>query len=68
VRLPSRLGKLSFAFLETTAVIPFTILVDGVDGMAVLEGLEAPRTLLVLEIIGKRHPQSPRQFSYSMTC
>jgi len=59
VRLLLRLCKLPFAFLKTTAVIPFTILVDGINGRTVLQRLEAPRTLLVLEIDGKPHTTSP---------
>jgi hypothetical protein len=53
VRLLSRRCKLPFTLLKTTAVIPFTILVDGVNGMTALDGLEAPRTFLILEIVGK---------------
>src|SRR4029453_19346104 len=64
VRLLLCLCKLPFALLKTTAVIPFTVLVDGVNGMAVLQGLEAPRTLLVLDIVGKPHTKSPRFFSF----
>jgi hypothetical protein len=56
------LCKLPFALLKTTAVIPFTVLVYGVKGIAVLQGLEAPRTLLVLEIVGKLHKKSPGSF------
>ena len=62
VRLLSRLGKLPFALLKTTAVIPFTVLIDGVNGRAVVHRLEASRTLLVLEIVGKPHTKSPRYF------
>ena len=65
VRLLLRLCKLPFAFLKTTAVIPFTVLVYGVNGIAVLQGVEAPRTLLVLEIVGKPHTKSPRFFSFT---
>ena len=54
-----RLCKLPFAFLKTTAVIPFTVLVYGINSITVLHGLEAPRTLLVLEIAGKPHTKSP---------
>ena len=57
--MPSRLCKLPFALLKTTAVIPFTILVDGVNRMTVLNGLEAPRTFLILEIVVKAHTKSP---------
>ena len=53
--MPSRLGKLPFALLKAPAMIPVTVLVDGVKGVTVLQGLEAPRTLLVLEIVGKPH-------------
>ena len=59
VRLLLRLCKLPFALLKTTAVIPFTVLVYGVNGIAVLHGLEAPRTLLVLEIVGKLQRSLP---------
>src|SRR5215468_2947728 len=40
-------------------MIPFTILVYGINGRTVLQRLEAPRTLLVLEIVGKPHSKSP---------
>jgi len=65
VRLLLRLCKLPFAFLKTTAVIPFTVLVYGINCRTVLQGLEAPRTLLVLEIVGKPHTKSPRPFSFT---
>src|SRR5262249_16660246 len=35
---------------------------DGVNGRAVVQRLEASRTLLVLEIVGKPHTKSPRCF------
>jgi hypothetical protein len=60
VRLLSRRCKLPFALLKTTAVIPFTILIDGVNGMTVLNRLEAPCAFLILEIVGKPHTKSPR--------
>jgi hypothetical protein len=63
VRLLLRVGKLPLALLKTTAVIPFPLLVDGVNGLSVLEGLEASRTFLVLEIVGKPHTKSLRSFS-----
>ena len=56
------LCELPFALLKTTAVIPFTVLIDGVNGRAVVQRLEASRTLLVLEIVGKPHTKSPRCF------
>ena len=59
------LCELPFALLKTTAVIPFTVLIDGVNGRAVVHRLEASRTLLVLEIVGKPHTKSPRCFFYS---
>jgi len=65
VRLLLCLCELPFALLKTTAVIPFTVLIDGVNGRAVVQRLEASRTLLVLEIVGKPHTKSPRCFFYS---
>jgi hypothetical protein len=65
VRVLSRLGKLPFALLKTTAVIPFPVLVHGVNRTTVLDGLEAACTLLVLEIGGKPHTGSPRRVPIS---
>ena len=65
VRLLSCLCKLLFPLLKTTAVIPFTVLVHGVNRVTVLDGLEASRTLLVLKIVGKPHTKSPRFFSFT---
>lgn len=56
------LCELPFALLKTTAVIPFTVLIGGVNGRAMVQRLEASRTLLVLEIVGKPHTKSPRCF------
>src|SRR5262249_22214925 len=65
VRLLSRLGKLPFTLLKTTAVIPFPLLVHSVKRPSVFDGLKASCTLLVLEIIGKPHTGSPRRFRTS---
>ena len=59
-RLLLRLGKLPFALRKTTAVIPFTVLVYGVNDRTVLDGVETPRALLVLKIVDKPHTGSPR--------
>ena len=61
-----RLCKLPFALFKTTAVIPVTVLVDGINGRAVLQGLEAPRTLLVSEIAGKSHEVSSVLFLHAL--
>ena len=45
-------------------MIPFTVFVDDVHGRAVGQGVEAPRTLLVLELVGQPHPKSPQRFFY----
>jgi len=65
VCLLSRLGTLPFALLKTAAVIPFPVLVHGVNRPTVLDGLEASCTLLVLEISGKPHTGPPRRFPLS---
>ena len=61
VRLLPRLRKLPFALLETVAMIPFIVLVHGVNGCAALDWLAAPRAPLVLEIAGKHHTRAPLQ-------
>ena len=66
VRWLLRLCKLPFALFKTTAVIPVTVLVDGINGRAVLQGLEAPRTLLVSEIAGKSHEVSSVLFFHAL--
>ena len=63
--LPSRLGKLPFALLQTTTVIPFPVLVHGGKRRTVLQGLEAPRTLRLLEIVGQPHTTSPWSFAFT---